>query len=255
MKIISFNANGIRAAGRKGFFEWFKNQRADVLCVQELKAQDDQLQDELYLPKGYYRHTMCAQKKGYSGVAIYSKEKPKKVYDDFGWDLANHEGRYLRADFDNVSVISLYLPSGTAGDHRQEVKYQFMTELENMLYSFKKRHREFIICGDWNIVHKEIDIKNWKGNQKNSGCLPEERAWLDKLFGPMGFVDGFREVNQKPEQYTWWSQRGQARANNVGWRIDYQVLTPGLKGKVKSASVYTDKLFSDHAPLVLSYII
>lgn len=253
LKVISFNANGIRSAARKGFFEWFEKQRADILCVQELKAQEQDLSDELLNPKGYYRYCMCAQKKGYSGVAIYTKQKPKKVIDDFGWDLANDEGRYIQADFDNLSVISMYLPSGTSGEHRQDVKYQFMAAFEEKLQSFRRQRREFIICGDWNIVHKEIDIKNWKSNQKNSGCLPEERAWLEKLFGSMKFIDSFREVNQKPEQYTWWSQRGNARAKNVGWRIDYQILTPGLKDKVKSSDIYTESFFSDHAPLIVSY--
>jgi exodeoxyribonuclease-3 len=253
MKIISFNANGIRAAGRKGFFDWFKQQRADVLCVQELKAQEEQLTDELFNPKGYYRYCSYAEKKGYSGVAIYCKEKPKKVCDDFGWDLAHHEGRYVCADFDNFSVISLYLPSGTSGDHRQAIKEEFMQAFEAHLQNLRRKKREFIICGDWNIVHKEIDIKNWKGNQKNSGCLPHERAWLDKLFGAMQFVDAFRVVNTKPDQYTWWSQRGKARVNNVGWRIDYQVVTPGLKDKIKSAAIHTQDNFSDHAPLILNY--
>tara|TARA_R110000868_G_scaffold380784_1_gene646916 strand:+ start:88225 stop:88995 length:771 start_codon:yes stop_codon:yes gene_type:complete len=252
-KVVSFNANGIRAAARKGFFDWFAKQDIDVLCVQELKAQEDQLDDATFNPEGYYRYCQCAVKKGYSGVAIYSKQKPDKVIDNFDYDLGHHEGRYIQADFGNLSVVSLYLPSGSSGDERQAIKYECMAAFEKHLTKIKASKREFIICGDWNIVHKEIDIKNWKGNQKNSGCLPVEREWLDKLFGPMEFVDAFREVNQEPHQYTWWSQRGQARANNVGWRLDYQVTTAGLKDKIDSTSIYTAENFSDHAPLVIDY--
>jgi exodeoxyribonuclease-3 len=168
------------------------------------------------------------------------------------------EGRFIQVDFDSeetgkLSVISLYLPSGSAKEERQQVKYSFMDRFTETLKAMRRKRREFIICGDWNIVHKEIDIKNWKSNQKNSGCLPEERAWLDELFGPLGFVDAFREINQQDGEYTWWSNRGQARANNVGWRIDYHVITPGLKDSVKTVSVYKDKWFSDHAPLIVDY--
>lgn len=253
LKIMSFNANGIRSAARKGFFDWFKTQQIDVLCVQELKAQPDQLNEEALCPEGYHAYYQCADKKGYSGVAIYTRRKPDNVIDNFGWDVAKHEGRYVQADFGNLSIISVYFPSGTMGDVRQAVKYQFMEQFERHLEKLRQQNREFIICGDWNIVHKEIDIKNWKGNQKNSGCLPEERAWLDKLFGELEWVDGFRCVNQQAEQYTWWSQRGNARANNVGWRIDYHVVTPALRDKIKAASIYTAENFSDHAPLTLSY--
>lgn len=186
-------------------------------------------------------------------MAIYTRHKPDNVIDNFGWDIAKHEGRYIQVDFGKLSIISVYFPSGTMGDVRQAVKYQFMAQFELHLEKLRKQKREFIICGDWNIVHKEIDIKNWKGNQKNSGCLPEERAWLDKLFGDLEWVDAFRCVNQQPEQYTWWSQRGSARAKNVGWRIDYQVVTPTLRDKIKTASIYTAENFSDHAPLTLEY--
>ncbi len=255
MKIITFNANGIRSAASKGFFTWFHQQNADVLCIQELKAQAEQLTDAIFNPQGYYRYYQCAEKKGYSGVALYCKAKPKFVIDNFGWDLARHEGRYIQVDFEQVSVISAYFPSGTTGDERQAVKYEFLAAFAEHLKKLQQQKRELIICADWNIVHKEIDIKNWKGNQKNSGCLPEERAWLDNLFGPLGFIDAFRVVDQRPEQYTWWSQRGQARAKNVGWRIDYQVVTPGLKDKIQIAEIYTAENFSDHAPLIMQYAI
>ena len=255
MKIISANVNGIRSAENKGFFKWLEKQNADVVCLQEIKAQSHQLESEVFYPKNYHCYYVEAEKKGYSGVAIYSKVKPNKLIRGLGkgWDDMDSEGRYIQADFDEISVASIYLPSGSSGDERQKVKFSFMDRFTNTLKSIRRKRNEFVICGDWNIVHKEIDIKNWKSNQKNSGCLPEERAWLDKVFGPLGFVDAFREVNQLPEQYTWWSNRGQARAKNVGWRIDYQVITPGLKDKVKSAAIYKEKWFSDHAPLTIEY--
>lgn len=253
LRVISFNINGIRAAAKKGFFTWLAKQNADVVCIQEIKAQADQLNDTVFLPKKYHRYLFPAAKKGYSGVAIYSKHKPDKVYEGLGWSLADQEGRYLQIDVGKLSIASIYLPSGSSGDERQQLKYQFMDKFTEDLQRFKRKRREYIICGDWNIVHKEIDIKNWKSNQKNSGCLPKERAWLDQLFGPMGWTDAFRQHNQQAEQYTWWSNRGQARAKNVGWRIDYHVITPGLKDKVKSTKVYKVNWFSDHAPLIIDY--
>lgn len=257
MKIISANVNGIRSAEKKGFFDWLQKVKADIICIQETKAQEDQLHPEDFYPKGYHCYYFDAQKKGYSGVAIYSKQKPDKVIRGFGEGLEDMdaEGRYIQADFNDLklSVASIYVPSGSSGDERQQVKFSFMDRFETLLKSMRRKKRDFILCGDWNIVHKEIDIKNWKSNQKNSGCLPEERAWLDELFGPLGFVDAFRVVNQEAEQYTWWSNRGQAYAKNVGWRIDYHVITPGLKDKVRSASIYKDERFSDHAPLIINY--
>lgn len=252
LRIMSFNANGIRAAQRKGFFDWFAQQNIDVLCVQETKAQEPQL-DASHRPDGYHAYFFDAQKKGYSGVAIYSRIKPDHVHYGLDWPLADSEGRYIRADFGDLSVVSLYLPSGTSGDERQQVKFDLMAHYEQLLHEQLHSEREFIICGDWNIVHKEIDIKNFKSNQKNSGCLPEERAWLDKLFEQWGWVDAFRVVNQEPYQYTWWSQRGRARENNVGWRIDYQVVSPSLRDKVMGAEIYREQKFSDHAPLTLEY--
>ena len=255
MRIISANLNGIRSAERKGFFAWMLQQDVDVLCIQETKAQEDQLSPELHYPEGYHAYFFDAEKKGYSGVAIYCKKKPDQVTYGLGegFEDMDAEGRYIQADFGKLSVASLYLPSGSAKEERQQIKYSFMDRYSERLKKMRRQKREFIICGDWNIVHKEIDIKNWKSNQKNSGCLPEERAWLDQLFGPMGYVDAFREVNQEAGQYTWWSNRGQSWANNVGWRIDYQVITPGLKDKVKGTSVYRDERFSDHSPLIVDY--
>ena len=253
MRIVSANLNGIRAAQRKGFFEWMLARNIDVLCIQETKAQEDQLGADHFHPAGYYRYFHDAQKKGYSGVAIYCRKKPDQVIKGLGWPDFDAEGRFIQADFGRLSVISLYLPSGSASEVRQAAKFDFMVRFTPLLEAFREDGREYIICGDWNIVHKEIDIKNWKSNQKNSGCLPEERAWLDQVFGPMGYVDAFRVVNQAPHQYTWWSNRGQAWANNVGWRIDYQVITPALKARVKAAEIYKDERFSDHAPLIIDY--
>ncbi len=253
MRVISFNANGIRSAARKGFFDWLPKQKADVICIQETKAQIDQLSDNIFHPKGYHCHYFDAIKKGYSGVAIYSKQEPKKIHTGLGFDLADTEGRYIQFDYDGLSVASLYLPSGTSGEERQNLKYDFLDTYAELLKAAKRKRREFIICGDWNIAHKEIDLKNWRSNRKNSGFLPEERAWLDTLFDDIGYVDAFRVVNQEPEQYTWWSNRGQAWANNVGWRIDYQIVTPGLREAVRDASIYREEKFSDHAPLVMDY--
>jgi len=255
MKIISANVNGIRSAENKGFFKWLEKQNADVVCLQEIKAQNHQLENEVFYPKNYHCYYEEAEKKGYSGVAIYSKSKPNKIVRGLGegWEDMDSEGRYIQADFNGISVASIYIPSGSSGDERQQIKFSFMDRFTDTLKSMRRKRNEFVICGDWNIVHKEIDIKNWKSNQKNSGCLPEERAWLDKVFGPLGFIDAFREVNHLSEQYTWWSNRGQARAKNVGWRIDYQVITPGLKDKVQSAAIYKEEWFSDHAPLTIVY--
>ncbi len=251
MKIITANTNGIRAAARKGFFEWLEKEDADVVCIQETKAQVHQLDDPMFHPKHAYYHD--AEKKGYSGVAIYSKKEPDNLIIGMGNTEFDAEGRYIEAQYNNLSVISLYMPSGSSKEERQQVKYRCMDFLLPKLEEMKDSGRDYIICGDWNIAHKNEDIKNWKGNQKNSGFLPEERAWLDKLFYEMGFIDAFRELEQDEHSYTWWSNRGQAYANNTGWRIDYHVLTPSLKGKVKRTEIYKEQKFSDHAPLIIEY--
>lgn len=253
MRIMTLNCNGIRAAARKGFFDWLPRQHADVVCLQETKAQAHQLDPAVFYPKGYHVFYHDAEKKGYSGVAIYSRHEPEQVTYGLGWEEIDAEARYLQVDFSNLSVVSLYMPSGTSGEARQEVKYQFMDRFMPHLRKLKRRKREVVICGDWNIAHKKIDLKNWRSNQKNSGFLPEERAWMDRLFGRAGWVDAFRVVNQEAEQYTWWSHRGRAWDNNTGWRLDYQVVTPGLKDAVVDASIYTAERFSDHAPLTLDY--
>ncbi len=253
MRIISLNANGIRAAERKGFFPWLERQDADVICIQETKAQTDQLIAKAFWPKNYHCSYHDAEKKGYSGVALYCRKKPDEIIIGMGNDEFDSEGRYIEAKFANLSVISLYMPSGSAKEERQQVKYRCMDHMIEKLAQMKTSGRDYIICGDWNIAHKNEDIRNWKGNKKNSGFLPEERAWLDKLFYEMDFVDAFREIAQQEHQYTWWSNRGQAWANNVGWRIDYQILTPSLKGKVLATEIYKNERFSDHAPLIIDY--
>lgn len=253
MRIITANVNGIRAAARKGFFDWLKLAQADVVCIQETKAQIDQLSDDIYHPAGYSCFYHDAEKKGYSGVALYCRQKPDEVITGIGHDDFDSEGRYIEARFGNLSVISLYLPSGSSKEERQLFKYRCMDYMMARLDEMKASGRDYIICGDWNIAHKNEDIRNWKGNQKNSGFLPEERAWLDTLFDDVGFVDGFRELEQEEHQYTWWSNRGQAWTNNVGWRIDYQVLSSSLKGKVLMTDIYKEQRFSDHAPLIIDY--
>lgn len=254
MRIMTLNLNGIRSAARKGFFDWAKTQKADVICLQETKAQEWQLDTAVHL-KDYQAYFFDAEKKGYSGVAVYSRIKPDTVVGGLGWECADKEGRYLQLNFPNLSIASLYMPSGSSGEIRQKLKFQFLDHYKTILKRQRRQKRDFIICGDWNIAHKPIDLKNWRSNQKHSGFLPEERAWLDQVLGPIGYVDAFREINQQTEQYTWWSNRGRAWDNNVGWRIDYQIITPALRDKVKSVSIYKDRRFSDHAPLTIDYVL
>jgi len=253
MRIITLNVNGIRAAAQKGFFHWLSQQQADVVCLQEVRAQQQQLMTELFYPQGYYCYYHDAVKKGYSGVALYSRWQPQIVFLGLGWSWLDQEARYLEARFAQLSIVSLYLPSGTSGDERQAFKMELLQKLMPYLKTLHQQRREYILCGDWNIAHQPIDLKNWRSNQKHSGFLPEERAWLDELLGPMGFVDAFRVVNQAAEQYTWWSHRGRAWDNNTGWRIDYQITTPGLKATIQQAQIYKQTRFSDHAPLIIDY--
>lgn len=253
MRIITLNANGIRSAERKGFFTWMQKQNADVICIQETKAQLHQLSFDPFCPADYQCFYHDAEKKGYSGVALYCKKQPDKIINGIGWQDVDAEGRFIEAQFGDLSVISLYLPSGSSGEERQAFKFKFMDKFTPYLHECSQNGRNYIICGDWNIAHKEIDLKNWRGNQKNSGFLPEERAWLDQLFADGCWIDAFRLVNQEAEQYTWWSNRGQSWAKNVGWRIDYQIISPAIKDKVTAASIYKDERFSDHAPLIMDY--
>ena len=264
VKIISFNANGIRSAANKGFFDWLCQQNADVVCLQETKSQEDQLIDPCFHPDGhhcFYRDAIT--KKGYSGVAIYAKREPDEVLKKIGWKPFDDEGRYIEARFGNLSVVSLYVPSGTSGEERQQFKFEAMKKLRTIFDKWLASGREYVVCGDWNIVRSERDIRNWKSNQKNSGCLPAERAWLNALIADPhgdgspapkhGWLDSFRVVKPDVEEYTWWSNRGAARANNVGWRIDYQIATPGIGKRARACTVTPTPRFSDHAPFAVDY--
>lgn len=253
------------AVGRQqGFFEWFATQDADVLCIQETKAQEHQLAGPEFLPAGYRAWFRDAStKKGYSGVAIYAKREPDEVRTALGWPEFDEEGRYIEARFGNLSVVSFYIPSGSSGELRQGYKFQVMEWLRPILSEWLASGRQYVLCGDWNIVRSALDIKNWKSNQKNSGCLPPERDWLNGLCADLldeadasngrGWVDSYRVLHPQGEDYTWWSNRGAARANNVGWRIDYQLVTPGLRDKVQACSIYREQRFSDHAPYIVDY--
>jgi len=255
LKIISANLNGVRSAAKKGFFDWMSRQSAHFVCVQELKAQASDMTPEFLAPAGYHGHFHYAEKKGYSGVGIYSTVKPDAVRIGFGAPEFDVEGRYVQCDFGNLSVISVYCPSGSSSEERQQAKFRFMDVFLPHLAALMKSGREVVLCGDWNIAHKEIDLKNWKSNQKNSGFLPEERAWFTHMLNEVGWVDVYRRLHPDAtgEAYTWWSNRGQAWAKNVGWRIDYHVGTPGIAAKASAASIYKDERFSDHAPLTIQY--
>jgi exodeoxyribonuclease III len=253
MRIATLNCNGIRAAARKGLFDWLPRQHLDVLCLQETRCTDADLAPVEFRPRGLHVEWLHAAKRGYSGVAVYSRHKPDKVVRGFGSAEFDAEGRYLEVRFGQLSVVSLYLPSGSSSAERQAAKFRFLAEFMPYLERLRRSRRHFVLCGDWNIAHKQIDLKNWRSNQKNSGFLPEERAWLDDLFGRVRWVDAFRRVNTEPEQYTWWSNRGQAWAKNVGWRIDYQVVSPGFADRIERARIWTRSRFSDHAPLILDY--
>ncbi len=306
MRIISLNLNGIRSAFSKGLPDWLAQQQADIVCVQELKAQAADMTQDMRNLLGYHGYFHYAEKKGYSGVGIYSKRKPDAVIEGLGIVEFDSEGRYIEAQFDKLSVVSLYLPSGSSGEERQAVKFKFMEAfmphlrqmMENSQVSvvgesrllpqtagsaitsdlasvvgspsrmassstsnvsqphmieLKHSGREVILCGDWNIAHTEKDLKNWRGNKKNSGFLPEERAWLTELFNEVGFVDVFRKLHPELEAYTWWSNRGQAWAKDVGWRLDYQIATPGIAQTAQSTGIYKEQRFSDHAPLMVDY--
>ena len=255
-RLVTLNLNGIRSAADKGWLDWAERAGADCMGVQELKAQAADMAGRFERVAGMAGHFQFAQKKGYSGVGLYSRKAPAEVIVGFDGGEFDAEGRYVEARFDSArrkfSVISCYFPSGSSGEDRQAAKYRFLDRLYPHLLRLAAE-REFILVGDVNIAHQQIDLKNWKSNQKNSGFLPEERAWLTRLLGEGGLVDVFRTLNPQPEQYTWWSNRGQARAKNVGWRLDYHLATPGIAAKARRESIYLEQRFSDHAPLVIDY--
>ncbi|HKW79951.1 MAG TPA: exodeoxyribonuclease III [Casimicrobiaceae bacterium] len=253
MRIVTLNVNGIRSAERKGFARWLARVEPwDVVCLQEIKAHPDDVPKSLRAPRRSHASFHAASRRGYSGVALYAR-RAVPIQAGFGSDEFDAEGRYLAADFGALAVISVYLPSGSSSPERQLAKYRFLAEFLPHLEALRNAGKEVILCGDWNIAHQPIDLKNWRGNQKNSGFLPEERAWLSRVFDELGFVDVFRRLNREPEQYTWWSNRGQAWAKNVGWRIDYQIATAGIAARARVAAIYTNRRFSDHAPLIIDY--
>ena len=258
LRIITLNLNGIRSAWSKGVLPWISAQKADIVCLQELKAQAPDLSDEMKAPAGFHAFYHMAEKKGYSGVGLWSRNKPDQVIEGIGTPQAaefDAEGRYLRADFGKLSVISLYLPSGSSSPERQEAKFRFMEIFYLHLVELAQSGRDVVVCADWNIAHQQIDLRNWKSNQKNSGFLPEERAWMTRVLNEAGWCDVYRKLfpEATDDSYTWWSNRGQAWAKNVGWRLDYQLATPVLAATARAATVYKAQRFSDHAPLSIDY--
>lgn len=257
LRVVSINVNGLRSAEKKGLFEWMATSDADVICMQESRINHEQWTDK-FKPEGWHTHLFPAQKPGYAGTAIYSRLPFVSVTDGLGFELADSQGRFISAEFDlgldkTAHICSLYLPSGSSGEEAQARKDHFLEEYKKILKQWRDKDKSVIVCGDYNIVHKRIDIKNWSGNQKASGCLPHERAWLDHIYDDLGYVDTFREVVKEAEVYSWWSNRGQARAKNVGWRIDYQACSPDWKARTVNAWVYKEQWYSDHAPVIIDY--
>ena len=249
MKIISYNVNGLRAAMKKGFTDWLKTHPADVICIQENKAQQGDVDNQVFLDAGYKDYWFCAQKKGYSGVTVFTKLEPTNVQCGTGHQVSDDEARVIQLDFDKVRLINAYFPSGTTGDTRQTYKYQWLEEFYTYIQGLREEHPNLILCGDYNIAHKEIDLHSPKTNKQTSGFLPEERAWMDKFYGN-GWIDVFREVKPEPHQYTWWSQRfPSVRAENKGWRIDYISVTEPLRACIKDATIYPEVKHSDHCPV------
>lgn len=251
MRIISYNVNGIRAAIKKGFLDWLKTNPADVICVQETKAVKDDVDHKQFNALGYHNYWFSAQKKGYSGVAVFSKKEPDKVEYGNGHGPSDDEGRVIQLDFGDTRLINAYFPSGTSGDERQAFKYKWLDEFYAWVNKLKKKNPKLILCGDYNIAHKEIDIHDPKGNKNSSGFLPEEREWMTKFLGS-GWIDTFREFHPEPHRYSWWSQRfPTVRAQNKGWRIDYISVTDALRKSMKNAEIYPDIKHSDHCPIYL----
>jgi exodeoxyribonuclease-3 len=254
-RVVTLNANGLRSAASKGLLRWLARREADVLCLQELKAQHADLSERLLNPPGLHAHFHFAQARGYSGAALLSSKRPRRVQIGLGVDEFDREGRYVEAEFSTVTVVSVYFPSGSSSPERQQAKLRFLDAFFPHLKRLRDSGREFLLCGDVNIAHRQIDLKNWRSNQKNSGFLPEERAWISRVFDELGWVDVYRRLHPDAtgESYTWWSNRGQAWAKNVGWRIDYQIGTAGIAKRAKCSEIYKKTRFSDHAPLIVEY--
>jgi exodeoxyribonuclease-3 len=253
LRIISLNLNGIRSAVRKGVLDWLRTQDASVVCLQELKAQAKDIVPSVCKPDDLGGYFHFAERPGYSGVGLYCSKGPDQIIEGLGISDIDSEGRYIEARFGNLSVVSVYIPSGSSSPERLAIKFSFMERFIEPLHKLISSGREVIICGDWNVAHKQIDLKNWRSNQKNSGFLPEEREWFSGVIDKLGYIDVFRTLNQEPEQYTWWSNRGQSWAKNVGWRLDYQMATPGIASLARRAKIYKAQRFSDHAPLIIDY--
>lgn len=256
LRVVSLNLNGIRSAWRKGLAAWLDEEKPDIVCLQEIKAQAKDLSDEMHAPAPLRGYFSLAARPGYSGVGVYTRRRPQAVQHRFGNAAVDDEGRFIRLDFPTCSVVSLYMPSGSSGEARQAFKYRLMAQFRRRFAAYQREAadtgRQFILCGDWNIARTQKDIRNWRGNQKNSGFLPEEREWIGALLA-VGWVDVFRRLNDSEGEYTWWSNRGNAWANNVGWRIDYQLATAGIAGKAARTAIYRAARFSDHAPLTIDY--
>ena len=250
MRIFSWNVNGLRAVVKKGFFDWLESEGPDVVCLQEIKARTEDLDEKILNPKGYHAFWNPAERKGYSGVAIFTKKKPVAVHLGLGIERFDCEGRVLRIEFKDFDLFSVYFPNGTSGEERLQYKMEFYDAFLDHCEDLRGQGRELVITGDVNTAHKPIDLKNPKANQKNSGFLPKERAWVDK-FIEHGYVDSFRAFNEDPDQYTWWSYRFNVRAKNVGWRIDYFFVTEGLMKKVKDSFITPEVMGSDHCPIGL----
>ncbi|HEY6902432.1 MAG TPA: exodeoxyribonuclease III [Puia sp.] len=251
LRIVSYNVNGLRAAMNKGLIDWLKTDPVDIFCVQEIKAHKDNVAHHLFAEMGFHDYWFPAQKKGYSGVAVFSKIKPDHVEYGTGHKVSDDEGRVIQLDFGDIRVINAYFPSGTSGDERQTYKYQWLDEMHAYLEELKKKYPRIVLCGDYNIAHKDIDIHDPKGNKNSSGFLPEEKAWMDKFFGS-GWVDGFRVFHAEAHRYTWWSQRfPSVRLQNKGWRIDYISVTEPLRERLLEAEIYPDVKQSDHCPIYL----
>jgi len=249
MRIISYNVNGIRAAIKKGFYEWLKSDPADIICIQETKAAKENVDHKQFRDMGYEDYWYSAEKKGYSGVAVFTKIKPDFVQLGNGFMQSDAEGRVIRMDLGEITLINAYFPSGSSGDVRQSYKYTWLNELMDYLKQLRQERKKLIVCGDYNIAHKDIDIHDPKGNKKSSGFLPEEKDWMDRFLKD-GFVDAFRQINQQPHQYSWWSQRfPSVRLNNKGWRIDYINVTENLQSAVKDAAILSTVKHSDHCPV------
>lgn len=250
MRIVTYNVNGLRSALSKGLLEWMQEAKPDMLCLQEIKSQADQLDLELFRQIGYEPYLFPAQKKGYSGVAILSRHQPDRIVEGMGMEAYDFEGRSIRLDFGDWSLLSTYFPSGSSGDERQDFKMKFLSDYQTYINELRKERPKLIVCGDYNICHRAIDIHNPVSNANSSGFLPEERAWMEGFLNT-GFTDSFRHFNTDPHHYTWWSFRSGARGKNLGWRIDYACVTDNLRDKLQRSSILPDAVHSDHCPVLI----